>query len=216
MKILFFSIIFLFIILVILNRRLYNPYKLYIIVGNKGTGKTAYMTHLAYRYAKKGYSVYTNYGIFNKLKNDYYNYTYPENSILFVDETGLIHDNRAFKSFPPACTEFYKYQRKNRLVIYLASQTIDIDKKIRDLADYHILLRRFMPFVFPLYYHRIFKVEKQLDTGGLEIIDTLVSSLIPIKLGDIFLLNTVTKKYDTRYKIELSPNQKEPKAPDKS
>lgn len=217
MKIFLIFFIVFFVVLIILNRKLFNPYKLYIIVGNKGTGKSAYMTHLAYKYHKKGYKVYTNYGIFNQLKNDYYNYNYPENSILFIDEVGLIHDNRNFKAFPAACTEFYKYQRKNKLIIYLASQTIDIDKKIRDLADYHILLRRFLPFVFPLYYHRIFKVEKQLDTGGLEIIDTLTSSLIPIKIGDVFLLNSVTGKYDTLYRItNISPNQKEPQVPDKS
>ena len=137
MKIVLLIIFIIFIILSILDRKLFNPYKLYIIVGNKGTGKSAYMTHLAYKYNKKGYNVFTNYGIFNQLKNNYYDYDYPPNSVLFIDETGLIHDNRAFKSFPPACTEFYKYQRKNKLIIYLASQTIDIDKKIRDLADYH-------------------------------------------------------------------------------
>lgn len=199
--ILFFFI--LFFVLIILDKKLYNPYKLYIIIGNKGTGKSAYMTSLAYKYNKKGYNVYTNYGIFNQLEDDYYNHDYPANSVLFIDETGLIHDNRAFKSFPREATEFYKYQRKNKLIVYLASQTIDIDKKIRDLADYHILLRRFLPFVFPLYYHRIFKVEKQLDTGGLEIIDTLVSRLIPVKFGDVFLLNSVVKKYDTTYKIKI-------------
>lgn len=188
--------------LFVLDLRLINPYKLYVIIGNKGTGKTAYMTSLAYKYTKKKYHVYTNFGIFNPLPLNYWEYNFPPRSVIFVDEVGLVHDNRAFKTFPQECAEFYKYQRKNKLIIYLASQTVDIDKKIRDLADYHILLRRFMPIVFPVYYKRINKVEKQMDTGGLEIIDTLICSLIPIKIRDIFILNSVVKKYDTTYKIK--------------
>lgn len=198
------SLIFLilFVVLVFLDSKLKNPYKLYVIIGNKGTGKTAYMTSLAYKYSKKGYNVFTNFGIFNKLPLKYWEMDFPSKSVIFVDEVGLVHDNRSFKTFPQECAEFYKYQRKNKLIIYMASQTVDIDKKIRDLADYHILLRRFLPIVFPVYYKRINKVEKQLDTGGLEIIDTLVANLIPIKFGDVFLLNSVTKKYDTTYKIQ--------------
>lgn len=200
MPILFF-LIFLLVILFVMDIFLKNPYKLYVIIGNKGTGKTAYMTSLAYKYAKKKYNVFTNFGIFKELPFDYWNYEFPPRSVLFIDEVGLVHDNRSYKTFPQECAEFYKYQRKNKLIIYMASQTVDIDKKIRDLADYHILLRRFLPIVFPLYYRRINKVEKQLETGGLEIIDTLVTKLIPVKISDIFILNFVTKKYDTAYKV---------------
>lgn len=196
-----FCLLLLLVVLYILDLKLKNPYKLYVIIGNKGTGKTAYMTSLAYKYAKKGYNVFTNFGIFNPLPLEYWEMDFPAKSVLFIDEVGLVHDNRSFKTFPQNCAEFYKYQRKNKLIIYMASQTVDIDKKIRDLADYHILLRRFLPIVFPVYYRRINKVEKQMETGGLEIIDTLVSSLIPIKFRDVFLLNSVTKKYDTTYKV---------------
>lgn len=196
----------LFIILFILNIKLINPYKLYVIIGNKGTGKTAYMTSLAYKYSKKGYNIYTNYGIFNPLKFKYWLEDYPPKSVLFIDEIGLVHDNRGFKSFPEECTEFYKYQRKNELIIYVSSQDVDFDKKIRKVADYHILLRRILPFVFPMYYKRINKVEKQQDTGGYEIIDTLTTSMIPIRFSDVFLLNSVVKKYDTKYKIKKGDN----------
>lgn len=202
--IIFLIIIFVILaILIFLDRKLKNPYKLYLILGNKGTGKTAYMTSIAHKYAKKGYKVYSNFGIFNELKDDYYNYNYEYNSVLFIDETGLIHDNRNFKSFPKKAVEFYKYQRKRKLIIYLSSQSVDIDKKIRDLVDYHILLRRFLPVVFPIYYHKVMKVERQMDTGGLDIIDTLTTGFIPIKFSDIFILNNVVKKYDTQYEIKV-------------
>jgi len=199
-------LLLLFFVLIFLDIKLKNPYKLYVIIGNKGTGKTAYMTSLAYKYHKKGYNVYTNFGIFNKLPFKYWLIDYPPKSVLFIDEIGLIHDNRGFKSFPEECTEFYKYQRKNKLVVYVSSQDVDFDKKIRKVADYHILLRRFLPIVFPMYYKRINRVEKQQETGGYEIIDTLVTSLIPIRFSDVFLLNSVVKKYDTTYKIKRSEN----------
>ena len=203
----FLIIIFLLLaVLIFLDKKLKNPYKLYLILGNKGTGKTAYMTSIAHKYAKKGYKVYSNFGIFNKLKDDYYNYDYEYNSVLFIDETGLIHDNRNFKSFPKKAVEFYKYQRKRKLIIYLSSQSVDIDKKIRDLVDYHILLRRFLPIVFPIYYHKVMKVERQMETGGLDIIDTLTTGFVPIKFSDIFILNNVIKKYDTTYEIKTEGN----------
>ena len=199
----FFSVVFF--VLVILNYRLRNPYRLYLILGNKGTGKTAYMAKLAYKYSKKGYPVYTNFDLFNKIGSDYYAQNYPPNSVLFVDETGLLHDNRSFKTFPKKAVEFYKYQRKRQLIIYLASQTVDVDKKIRDLVDWHILLRRFMPFVIPIYYHRTMKVIHNEQTGITDIQDTLVTSLIPIKFSHIFLLNGIIKKYNT--KLEISSNE---------
>ena len=202
--IIFLIIVFILLaVLIFLDRKLKNPYKLYLILGNKGTGKTAYMTSIAHKYAKKGYMVFSNFGIFNDLNDDYYNRFYPEKSVLFIDEAGLIHDNRSFKNFPKNAIEFYKYQRKRKLIIYLSSQSVDIDKKIRDLVDYHILLRRFLPIVFPIYYHKVMKVERQMDTGGLDIIDTLTTGFIPIKFSDIFILNNVIKKYDTTYEVKM-------------
>ena len=35
-----------------------NPYKLYMVFGNKGSGKTTLMTKLALQYKKKGWNVY--------------------------------------------------------------------------------------------------------------------------------------------------------------
>ena len=37
-----------------------NPYKLYMVFGRKGSGKTTLMNKLAQQYLKKGWSVYSN------------------------------------------------------------------------------------------------------------------------------------------------------------
>ena len=47
---------FIFIIWHVMKYR--NPYKLYMVFGKKGSGKTTLMTKLALQYQKKGWRVY--------------------------------------------------------------------------------------------------------------------------------------------------------------
>ena len=51
----------------------------------------------------------------------------------------MIWDSRDFKKFKPEVRDFFKLQRHYHVVCYLASQTFDIDKKLRDLTDGMIL-----------------------------------------------------------------------------
>lgn len=127
-----------------INKYCRNPYTLKLVVGEKGQGKSLYLARLASKY--KGF-VYSNFGVGIPLSSDYYNHTYPSNSLILIDEGGLVHSNRDFKSFPFQAIEWYKYQRKNKLNVIITSQTMDIDKKIRDLVDRLVLVRR-MPGVF--------------------------------------------------------------------
>ena len=41
-------------------RKYKNPYKLFMVFGKKGSGKSSYLVRQAIRYQKKGYIVYTN------------------------------------------------------------------------------------------------------------------------------------------------------------
>ncbi len=47
----------------------------------------------------------------------------------------MIWDNRNFKSFKPEVRDYFKYQRHERHIVYLFSQTFDIDLKLRNLTD---------------------------------------------------------------------------------
>lgn len=116
-----------------------NPYKLYMVFGKKGSGKTTLMNKLAVKYRKKGWSVYSN----SRLPGCYYfpidefgKISFPEDSLILIDEVGLIWDNRDFKSFPKHVKTYFKYQRQYKNTVYLFSQTFDVDKKIRDLTDH--------------------------------------------------------------------------------
>lgn len=118
-----------------------NPYKLYMIFGKKGSGKSTYLCKLALFYRKKGYAVYTNMQDMNIdgvriIKAEDLGRCVPDKrSVVLLDEVGMLYDNRDFKNFKPEVRDFFKLQRHYNCVVYLASQTFDIDKKLRDLTD---------------------------------------------------------------------------------
>ena len=123
-----------------------NPYKLYMVFGKKGSGKTTLMTKLALQYQKKGWNVYCDRpipGCYLYDIQDFGKKMFPENSLILVDEVGLIWDNRNFKSFPECVKVYFKYQRQYKNVVYLFSQSFDVDKKIRDLTDHLYIVQNF-------------------------------------------------------------------------
>ena len=130
---------------VYLSRKYNNPHKLIFIFGKKGSGKSTYMVYLMLRHLKRGWTVYTNmYDVcipgVRFMDTDSLKTCVPDpHSVLFIDEGGLIWDNRGYKSFDKGYTEFFKLQRKYKCKVYINSQDFDIDKKIRLTAfPYHI------------------------------------------------------------------------------
>lgn len=131
-------------VLLLLLKKYSNPYKLYMVFGKKGSGKTTLLTKLALRHLKEGRKVYSTV----KIPGVYYfdvNYlgqmVFPPESVVFIDEVGIIWDNRNFKSFKPEVRDFFKYQRQYRVMVYLFSQTFDVDLKLRNLTDAMFLCR---------------------------------------------------------------------------
>jgi predicted AAA+ superfamily ATPase len=154
-----------------------SRHKLEIVIGAKRSGKTLYLVQLAVKHLKRrGVSglVFSNFGIGEELHDDYWNYSYPAESLLLIDEVGIIHDNRDFKKFEGACRDFYKNQGKNKLFICLSSQTVDVDKKIRDLADnIYLVERKFEFFRLISRYKQVIRLEKsKTDKGGEELVQT--------------------------------------------
>ncbi len=139
-----FLLIILFIVLYFLLRD-YNPYQFIMIFGKKGSGKTSYISKLALQYVKKGYKVYTNCNIKGTYEYDCKNIglnTFEPDSIVFIDEIGLVWNNREYKSFQKCVREWFKYQRQYKIKIYAFSQAFDIDKTLRDLTDKIYLITR--------------------------------------------------------------------------
>lgn len=136
-------LILLMIVFLLLTNKYLNPYKLIMIFGKKGSGKTTTLTKIALKELKRKRKVYSTVEIpstylFNT--DDIGSMTFEPNSTVLIDEVGMIWDNRDFKNFKPAVRDFFKYQRQYKLKIYLFSQTFDIDLKLRNLTDEMYLL----------------------------------------------------------------------------
>lgn len=123
------------------TRKYLNPYKLYLVFGKKGSGKSTYLVKLARKHLKKGWIVYTNMEELFMLGVRHFEIKHlgdfvPEaHSLLILDEVGMIWDNRDYKTFKPQVRDFFKLQRHYHVKVYMASQTFDVDKKLRDLCD---------------------------------------------------------------------------------
>lgn len=141
----FFLCLFVLIIAFSLWVRKYkNPYKLIMVFGKKGCGKSTTLCKLAIKYKKKGWIVYsTEHTPFTYyIEPSQIGYVHLEpHSVLLVDEVGMVWDNRQYRDFKPQVRDFFKLQRHYKVRCYLFSQTFDIDKKLRDLTDQMFLLR---------------------------------------------------------------------------
>ena len=147
---LFLVLIGLMIAFHLVTRKYLNPYRLFLIFGKKGSGKSTYLTKLAVKYMKKGWTIYTNMedlmipGVRFFTIEHLGNYVPDAHSLLLLDEVGMVWDSRDFKAFKPTVRDFFKLQRHYKVVVYMASQTFDVDKKIRDLTDGMYLQTNFL------------------------------------------------------------------------
>lgn len=128
-------------------RKFSNPYKLIMIFGKKGCGKTTFITKWAWIYCNKGYPVYVDAPVQFEHENLHLfdskqlgKKVFPPESIVFIDEAGILFDNRKYKNLPDEVRDYFKFQRHYRNTVYLFSQDFDIDVKLRKLTDYMYLL----------------------------------------------------------------------------
>lgn len=127
-----------------------NPYKLCLVFGKKGSGKTTLLVKKAIQYMRRGKVVYSTVYIpgANLFDVDLLGkYTFPPESVVFIDEVGMIWDNRNFKAFREDVRDWFKLQRHYHVTVWLFSQTNDIDKKLRDLMDEMYLCNCHMGFI---------------------------------------------------------------------
>lgn len=94
------------------SRRYNNPYRLIFIFGKKGSGKSLYMIKQMICYLKKGWTVYTDIdncnlpGVRIMKAMDLSEFAPAENSAIFLDEAGILFDNRNFKNFNTGLRDF--------------------------------------------------------------------------------------------------------------
>lgn len=156
LKIILCVILVLFLYL-LLTRKFVNPYKLIFLFGKKGSGKSTLLTKIGYKYDRKGWTVYTTEKLpgLHDLSDpkQIFDIDFPERSCILIDEVSLIWDNRDFKHMDKRVVEWFRYQRHHKCRVYFFSQTFDIDKKLRDLADEMYLVEKYL---------RVFVVAKHI------------------------------------------------------
>lgn len=147
----FVAIILLYIFVLLFRLYYASRFKLYFLWGKKGSGKSSLLIKLMYRYAKEGFVVYTNMTdclfpqariIDLKMLGDFIP---PPKSFIALDEVGMEYDNRKFKTFKDSVRDFYKLQRHYKVVVAMASQSWDVDLKIKSLVDEFYLVSSFGP-----------------------------------------------------------------------
>lgn len=193
-------ILLLLVCLVVLFRRISifckNPYTLRLVVGSKGSGKSLLLAKIA-----NGFDgpIYSNMGIGYDLEPEYWKQSFPQGSLIMIDEIGVIHSNRDFKTMPREAIEWYKMQRKNRLTVVCSSQTMDVDKKIRDLCDRIILVKRYNFVCVARAYRAVISLV-QTPEGGHDLVND-------IKLLGLYSVYTIPKTVTTVEKLGYQTEQ---------
>lgn len=115
-----------------------NPYRLIMVFGKKGSGKTTLLTKLALKALKRGHPVYSTVDVPGCVTFDVDlvgKRAFPPGSVVFIDEVGMIWDNRDYRKFRTDVRDYFKLQRHYKNTVYLFSQTFDVDVKLRNLTD---------------------------------------------------------------------------------
>lgn len=136
--------------------------------GLPGAGKTTTIAYLCKKFTqdKKYRNVYCNIdmainGCIHIDKSDLGIYDL-NNGVVVYDEGGMDFDNRDFATFSKDLLWFFKFHRHCKLDIHIFSQTIDIDKKIRSLAN------------------RVYYLYRPAITGN------WITKIVPIQYGVVF------------------------------
>lgn len=130
-----------------------KKYYVRIFAGETGAGKTLLANHMAQkiirrskRYEKRGFQGMKVFSTFfmdgaNRLKSDFYNYKYPKNSVLILDEAQIMFDSREMtKMIKEKVSNKLKAQmslhRHHKLDIwYITQSPREIDAQIRRYAN---------------------------------------------------------------------------------
>lgn len=118
-----------------------NNFTLRYTFGKKGSGKSTLMVKWMLKDLRNGWTVYTDMkeilipGIHLINTLDLAVFAPEPKSSIYLDEVGLTLDNRKFKTFPDGLRDFFALQRHFRCKVTVASQSYDVDKKVRDRVD---------------------------------------------------------------------------------
>jgi GTPase SAR1 family protein len=119
-------------------------YPITAVLGQRGSGKTLFMTYLAHQYHKEGKKIYANYEL---LKIPFKKITFEElatlpdwlyDGVVFLDEIHIGADSyEVFKKSNKMITTFATQLRKRRITLYYSTQVFKMaTKRLRDQTNF--------------------------------------------------------------------------------
>lgn len=140
-----------------------------IFFGSPGAGKTTTAVRdLKKLYKKKLYDYYfTNFETSLPYVRKCHlsglgTWTFPENSVLFIDEAGIEYNNRKFKTLPQTTIEWFKLARHYGVDIYIYSQDYqDMDITLRRLAHEYWYIRKLGPFTLAREIRKFVHIDEE-------------------------------------------------------
>lgn len=118
---------------------------IYGVFGKPGSGKTTYLAYLSRKLRRKHPVIYSTEEIKGTIliKPEQIGYFKPEpGSVFLIDEIGTIFNSRDFKKFSAQVRDFFALHRHYDCDIYWVSQTVDVDKSIRNRTSCIYQLRK--------------------------------------------------------------------------
>lgn len=187
--------------------------------GLPGSGKTTTIAALAYKAlkGKKYQNVYTNVPMnldgLRMINRDSLGILDISNGLVLYDEGGVDFDNRDYVNFNKNLTWFFKYHRHCKVDVKIFSQSIDVDKKIRSLANhvYYLYLPpltgRWISKIVRIHYGVVFPSEKTTGSKVGDILEGYSAPSIFDKLVAARVLRGKYYRYFDSYSIdrELMP-----------
>lgn len=109
------------------------------ITGPPGSGKSYALVARAYKALRDGRSVYSNFpikGCYEFKLDDLVNNSFPEGSVIIIDEAGRWFGSRDWASLPPEVFDLFTMHRHLGYDMYVAVQAFNrIDKSLREVIE---------------------------------------------------------------------------------
>lgn len=131
-----------------------KKYRVRLICGQTGSGKTLLANHIAQKYIKKKKNVYTTFCCFgaNKLPINFYDYKYPKDSLLIIDESQISLDSRELtknvkEGISNKLLAMLSMHRHNKLdIIFICQNPEDVDVRVRRYCTDFLILKKIIYF----------------------------------------------------------------------
>lgn len=192
-------------------------YKITVFAGKTGSGKTMLATSLALKEIKAGRYVFSTYYIEGayKLPFNFYDYNFPENSLLIIDEAQIGLDSRDYKNLTKSgvsgkLKNKLSMHRHQKLDIFFITQNPEeIDAQIRRYCTKmyyctNTFLRRHFSFdekkfnVLPYFQFFLIWPDIQTYENFKKRNDPRLSvKYYNVRFGFKFITSNVFKKYNT-------------------